>query len=105
MQLTWDFNYEWADQACSDAGIVRKGEILADFDLVMRPDVAAFILIEGMQTGKFTGKSLGTYLTGWRGTLPQFLLCRKIINGTDKAALIADHAIEFQEALFEGGWA
>lgn len=104
VQLTWDFNYEWADGACSEAGIIRKGEILADFSLVMRPDIAAFILIEGMESGKFTGKSLATYLTGWRGTVPQFVNARRVINGTDKRAKIAGEAVDFQDALAEGGW-
>jgi len=37
--------------------------------------------------------------------LEQFKNCRRIINGTDKASMIAGYALQFQEALQEGGWA
>lgn len=103
VQLTWDFNYEWADKACAENGLIVKGDILKDFDLVMRPDIAAFILVKGMEDGAFTGKALAHYI-GKRGTVEQFRQARRIINGMDKAELIAGYAVGFQEALEDGGW-
>lgn len=100
VQLTWDRNYEWADKALG-----LEGELLKNFDLALQPDIAVRILVQGMEEGAFTGKSLKDYLDGWRGQPVQFVAARKIINGTDKAVLIADLAERFQKALEEGGWA
>lgn len=104
VQLTWDRNYEWADKAVAEAGLLPRGAILADFSLVMRPDVAAFILVKGMEDGAFTGKALKDYI-GQRGTMAEFTNGRCIINGTDRAELIAEYAVQFQDAIVAGGWA
>lgn len=103
VQLTWDKNYEWADEASAEAGLTQPGEILRDFDLVMRPDIATFILVAGMEGGHFTGKGLGDYV-GPRGTVEQFTQARRIINGTDRAAAIASYAVLFQDAADAGRW-
>ena len=99
VQLTWDFNYEWADKALD-----LNGSLLRNFDRALEPDIAARILVVGMETGAFTGKSLRTYLSGEVGTLGQFTRARRIINGTDRDLLIAQHAIKFQAALQAGQW-
>lgn len=103
VQLTWDKNYEWADEACAQAGLTKAGEILKNFDLVMRPDIATFILVAGMEGGHFTGKSLADYI-GPRGTVDQFTQGRRVINGTDRAAAIASYAVLFQDAADVGRW-
>jgi hypothetical protein len=103
VQLTWDVNYEWADEACANAGLIVKGAILKNFALVMRPDIATFILVTGMEGGHFTGKSLADYI-GPRGTAEQFMQARRIINGMDKAQLIAGYAEAFQDAIDAGKW-
>ncbi|MCH4894017.1 hypothetical protein GO308_12915 [Sphingomonas sp. SFZ2018-12] len=97
-------------QITGRANYARAGEflgidLLAEPDRALEPDVAVRILIWGMETGAFTAKSLATYLPNRLGTLGEFTAARRIINGTDKAALIADHAIKFQDALVAGGWA
>lgn len=99
VQLTWDRNYEWADKALG-----LGGALLRDFDLALDPDIAARILIRGMETGAFTGKSLSSYLTGGAGTHEQFRQARRIINGMDKADRIATYADRFQAALSAGDW-
>ena len=104
VQLTWDKNYEWADDECAKAGLIKEGEILADFSLVLRPDIATFILVRGMETGAFTTKKLADYL-GEAGTPESFKNARRIINGTDKDVMIAGYAMIFQEALRAGKWA
>ena len=98
VQLTGARNYRTAGK--------RLGiDLLGNPDLALQPDVAARILIWGMGTGAFTGKALADYLPGWLGTREQFKQARRIINGTDKADMIAGHAMRFQEALLVGGWA
>ena len=99
VQLTWDKNYAWAD-----AALGLNGSLLRNFDRALEPDIAARILILGMETGSFTGKSLRHYLTGEVGTFEQFRQARRIINGTDRDRLIAGHAERFQAALLAGKW-
>jgi hypothetical protein len=60
---------------------------------------------KGMDEGWFTGKAFKHYLPQHgNATRDQFIAARRIINGTDKAALIADYAMAFQGALRGGGW-
>ena len=67
-------------------------------DDAMKPDVAAKILRDGMEAGRFTGKKLSDYLPG------DYFNARRIINGLDKAEAIASHAQAFEGALIAGGW-
>jgi putative chitinase len=99
VQLTWRNNYRLA-------GAKLGVPLEAKPDLAMQPDVAAKIMRHGMTEGWFTGKAFRHYLPA-RGTAsrPQFTEARRIINGLDKAALIAGYALEFQVALVKGGWA
>jgi putative chitinase len=92
VQLTWRTNYK-------SAGSFLKLPLEQSPDLAMRPDVSARILVWGMQTGAFTGKKLADYLPDNAGTVGQFRNARRIINGTDKAGLIADYALTFQKAV------
>ena len=54
------------------------------------------IMSLGMRDGLFTGKSLRQYINGAKC---DYLNARRIINGTDKAALIAGHAVKFERIL------
>jgi putative chitinase len=98
VQLTWKNNYAKAAKEC--------GVDLVQYpDHAMRPDVAAKILRHGMDEGWFTGKRFLSYLPAkGEADRAQFTAARRIINGTDKAAQIADHALKFQAALKLGGW-
>ena len=88
VQLTWDANYEKADKALG-----LNGALLKDFNLAMQPTIAAQILVRGCSEGWFTGKKLSDYLPGdYRGA-------RRVVNGLDKADLIAGYAREFDAAL------
>jgi hypothetical protein len=100
VQLTWDAGYERADRELELAG-----RLLADFDLALRPDISARVLVEGMTEGWFTGRRFASCLpaTG-RATLAQFVASRPIINGTDRAADVAGGAMAFQDALVAGVW-
>jgi putative chitinase len=97
VQLTWKSNYERASRRFNH-------DMLGDPDLAMRPDVAALIMRSGMVEGWFTGKSFSTYLPASGGAdTSQYRVARRIINGTDKAALIADYASRFQAYLQKAG--
>ncbi len=101
VQLTWDHNYERADR---ELGL--HGALIADYDLALRPDISARIMVEGMIEGWFTGRTLGDCLpTTGRAGLAAFVKARAIINGSDHAAQIAAAAATFQDALVAGGWA
>lgn len=101
VQITWKKNYERADE---ELGL--DGQLTADLDLALRPDIAARILVWGMETGAFTGKKLADYLPidGAAGH-EAFKQSRRIINGTDRADDIAKIADKMQGALLVGEWA
>jgi putative chitinase len=90
-QLTWHFNY------------VAFSEILG-IDLVNNPDLAlepensVKILIIGMRDGIFTKRKLNMYFdedtTDWEGA-------RRIVNGMDKARLIAKIAMSYNNNLID----
>lgn len=98
VQLTWKNNYARAGREC---GV----DLVAYPDKAMQPDIAAKIMRRGMESGWFTGKGFDDYLP-LRGpaTRGMFIGARRIINGNDRAAQIADHAVKFQDALIAGGW-
>ena len=81
-------------------------DLIADPDKAMLPDIAAQVMRMGMDEGWFTGKSLRSFLPDdGRATWGQFVQARRIINGQDRAAVIADAAVKFQDALAAGEWA
>lgn len=90
VQLTWLANYQLA---ADKLGI----NSVNDPDVVMQPDISAEILIQGMVEGWFTNKKLADYIT--TGTLEEYKEARRIVNGMDKSALIADYAMQFKAAL------
>ena len=89
VQLTWYENYD-------KAGRLLKLDLLRQPELALQADVAAKIMREGMIEGWFTGKKLNDYV-GLRTA--DYVGARRIINGTDKANLIAGYAVAFELAL------
>lgn len=81
VQLTWYENYA---QFAKLLGI----DLLNRPELALQPDYAAEIIVLGMQKGLFTGVDLGRYFNAGR-TDP--VSARKIVNGMDKAELIAGY--------------
>lgn len=100
-QLTWEKNYQRADD---ELGL--GGRLVAKPDLALDPDIAARIIVWGMETGAFTRKKLADYLplSGQAG-FDAYKEARRIINGTDKAEMIAREAQQLEAALVAGGWA
>ena len=98
VQITGRSNY-------SKSGIKLNVDLVNGPDLALSKDIAAMILRFGMREGWFTGKSFESFLPADKpATLAQFQAARRIINGTDKATLIAQYAVAFQDALIAGGW-
>lgn len=94
VQLTGRTNY-------TKAGKALGLDLLREPDAVEEPAVAARVLIFGMATGLFTGKANRDYLAK---PVPDYVGARRIINGTDKASLIAGYAKTFQTALEATGY-
>ena len=94
VQLTWERNYVKSGNAL---GV----DLTKDPDLVMSPEYAVPILVVGSRDGWFTGKKLSDYITisqsNYRGA-------RRVINGTDKAAAIAEIARDYEDALLAEGY-
>lgn len=95
-QITHKVNYA---KLSAHAGV----DLVADPDQALKMPVAIKILIAGMQLGLFTGKDLGDYLDGVDESdaedLREFTNARRIVNGTDRAALIGQAALTFEHAL------
>lgn len=77
-------------------------------ELAMEPEVAVKILFDGMEHGSFTGKGFNDFIDELDESdaldRAEYKAARKIINGTDKADLIADYAIAFEHALRNAGY-
>lgn len=84
VQLTGRRNYNWA-------ALATGRDLVADPDKVKEPEIAALIMVKGMTTGRFTGKKLADF--------DDYLAMRRTVNGTDKAAMIAEYAAKFETAL------
>jgi predicted chitinase len=89
VQLTGRRNYaDWSKRTGLD--------LLKEPDLVSTPAVAARILVQGSMLGTFTGKSLAGYIGANKA---DYVQARRVINGADKAALIAGYADKFLAAI------
>ena len=73
--------------------------LLEQPDLALQLPVAARILVQGMRGGWFTGVS-----SAEAARTPGYEDDRRIINGSDKAAVIAAIAVQFEDALRAAGW-
>jgi hypothetical protein len=89
VQLTWRDNYE-------KAGKKLGVDFVAKPKLLLKPEYAAPILVQGMKEGWFTTNKLADYITLQKS---DFTSARRIINGTDKAASIAAIARDYDASL------
>lgn len=89
VQLTWKINYE-------AMGKLLGVDLVHHPDLALKTDIATKILFEGMIRGSFTGRKLSDY---FYTTRCDWVNARRIINGTDKAQMVAGYAVGFYKAL------
>jgi putative chitinase len=84
VQITGRANYRRASKLVGQ-------DLVAVPSLAMRPEIASVIIVDGMVNGWFTGKKMADY--------GSFIDMRRVVNGTDKAALIGGYAEKFEDAL------
>lgn len=89
VQLTWLANYR-------AAGAVVGQDLVNHPELALQPGIASNIMFTGMIRGMFTGKKLSDYFNATHDDPEN---ARRIINGTDKAELIAGYHNDFEDAL------
>lgn len=89
VQLTWYENYE---KAGKKLGI----NLIKNPEKALELKYATQIMFLGMMEGWFTGKKLSDYFNNNKGDVYN---ARRIINGTDKASLIADYAFSYYASI------
>lgn len=94
VQLTWGSNYK-------KMGNLLDIELYEHPELALDLNIAVKIMFEGMTTaesfrGDFTGKDLSMYFNAKK---EDWVNARRIINGLDKAELIANYGRRFHKAL------
>lgn len=89
VQLTWLDNYKKYAELF-DVDIVNNPDLVMDFKLSFN------IMVHGMKNGTYTGKKVGDYIGNLKA---DYVGARRVINGTDKAQMIADHANKFERIL------
>lgn len=103
VQLTWEENYEKQQNKLADMDFVIKNDIPYqvhdDYNLALVTSTSAIITVGGMLDGDFTGVGLPDYITE---SSVDYVNARRIVNGTDKADMIAGYAQEFETAIWIG---
>lgn len=89
VQITHKANYQ-------KLGMLIGVDLGEDPSKALEISTAVQILFTGMELGSFTGKALADYISDGRA---DYVGARRIVNGTDKAALIAGYAEAFEKAL------
>jgi hypothetical protein len=89
VQTTWKYNYE---KVFDYTGI----DVVSNPDLIGQMPLAAEVAIVFMQQGWYTGKKLSDYFNNEK---EDPVNARRIINGLDKANLIAVYYEKFYKAL------
>jgi len=90
VQLTGRYNYI---KVSNKLGVDLVGEP----DKALELPIATKIMFQGMEEGWFTGKRLNNYFNDEK---TDYVNVRRIINGLDKASLIAGYARKFYEAIY-----
>ena len=97
VQLTWEDNYRKQEAKHGHRG--TKYRVHDDWNRALDPEVSATICVYGMKDDDFTGKGLDDYIKP--GSV-DYVNARRIVNGTDKADMLAVYAKDFEVALRAG---
>lgn len=89
VQLTWKENYQKYSK-------ILGADLVKNPDILLEPNVSLFILVHGCRHGSFTGKKIPDYLSYDK---KDYFNARRVINGTDKAELIANLAKKWETIL------
>lgn len=90
VQLTWFANY-------NNLGKFLGKDLIHQPDLALEMSTAARIIVTGMCKGMFTGQPLSDYFTN---IIEDPVGARAVVNGDDKAELIASYYKSCKKALF-----
>ena len=71
-------------------------DLIGNPNLAKDPKTSAFITVNGILTGSFTGAKLSNYVNDNK---TDFINARRTVNGTDKAQLIANYATDYLKKL------
>jgi hypothetical protein len=91
VQLTGKANYRKASKALGLAN-----QLVDTPELALNPANSYAIMSYGMRTGLFTSAKLSTYI---HGNVCDYVHARRIINGADRAGIIAGYAQALEEML------
>ena len=94
VQITGRGNYARLTSALSRGADANLED---DPEHTLRPAIAYGIMSVGMRKGLFTGKKLSDYISRSGGC--DYKQARRIINGLDRASLIADYAATLEDVL------
>lgn len=92
VQLTWEDNFR-------RIGKFIGADLIKFPEKALEKDNASAILIKGCVFGWFTGVGFHRKCPVYRYNRASYVRARKIVNGVDKAGIIADYAIVFEKAL------
>ena len=95
VQLTWEDNYKNGKKFLKERYGV-DADLHAKPSLMLEGECSALVLFDGMAYGWFTGVGLPKY---FNSTVEDPVNARRIVNGTDKADLIAGYYWKFKAAL------
>lgn len=85
VQLTGRRNYQLYSELLGQDFIANPAGMAS-------PNVALFTLVDGMKNGRYTTVALGEYVGGGR---QDFIGARAVVNGSDRADLIAGYAQDY----------
>ncbi len=91
VHLTHIENYEKMDKRLN-----LGGKLINNVELAKDPEIAAKILVIGMQEGHFTGAKIGRYINDER---TDYKHARQVVNGLDKADEIAEKAKAWEKEI------
>lgn len=97
-QNTWYENYLTLTVAWNKQHPEEQLDFTKTPDLLLQMKYSYWAMSYGMRTGLYTGKRLSHYINE-KGC--NYVLARKIINGQDRAELIAGWAVIFEDILTE----
>lgn len=79
-------------------GALLDLDLIGQPDLALEPAIAYSIMSLGMRQGLFTGLHLWRFIND---QICDYVNARKIINGLDRAAFIAEYAVQWEKRLKE----
>lgn len=88
-QTTWKYNYE---RVRDFTGV----DVVTQPDLIAQLPLAVKVVFKFMEMGWYTGRKLGTYFSESK---EDWYNARRIINGVDRAADVAEYAKKFNSAI------